>query len=41
VANVVSATRSGEVLPITVVEPQRLGAGFMRYQPQAAQVAVR
>jgi S1-C subfamily serine protease len=41
VANVISSTRAGEILSLTVVEPKRLGAGFMRYQQQTVRVTVR
>lgn len=41
VADVVSSTQTGDSLPLTVVEPQRLGAGFVRYQQWKVNVTVR
>jgi S1-C subfamily serine protease len=41
VATVISATRSGDTLRVTVVEPKRVGAGFVRYQQQMLKVQVR
>lgn len=41
VANVVSSTRPGDSLPVSVVEPKRLGAGFVRYLQRSTTVTVR
>jgi S1-C subfamily serine protease len=41
VATVVSATAPGDRLTLTVVEPQRLGSGFVRYLQRGTTVEVR
>jgi S1-C subfamily serine protease len=41
VANAVSSTHTGDVLPLTVVEPKRVGAAFVRYQQRVVRVTVR
>ncbi len=41
VATLVSSTRPGDTLPATVVEPQRLGSGFVRYLQRGVAVRVR
>jgi len=40
-ADVVSSKQAGDSLPVTLVEPQRLGAGFVRYQQWRVNVTVR
>jgi S1-C subfamily serine protease len=41
IANVVSNTHKGDSLEVTVVEPKRVGAGFVRYLQRGALVEVR
>jgi S1-C subfamily serine protease len=41
VASALSATRAGDALRLTVVEQERVGAGFLRYQQRAVTLTVR